>query len=113
LPDAIPEDLKEVVNNWRGIVGQILRKSPALGTVLQAAILSIGEDQRLLIAVTNGIDKDLIEKEEHMTLMKDIIASLIQKQVDIKVKFIDTSKDQRNEVPDLSKIIKAPIVYED
>ncbi|MDF2544695.1 MAG: hypothetical protein K0S47_4413 [Herbinix sp.] len=86
LPDAIPEDLKEVVNNWRGIVGQILRKSPALGTVLQAAILSIGEDQRLLIAVTNGIDKDLIEKEEHMT---------------------------RNEVPDLSKIIKAPIVYED
>lgn len=112
LPDALPDDLKETAKNWHGIVMQITKKSPALGSVLQGATIST-EGQGLVIVVTNGLDKDIIDREGHMELIKDTIASTIQKQVQIKTKYMDKSRERVDQVPDLTKIIKVPIEYQD
>ena len=112
LPEALPEDVKEAANNWKGIVSQVTRKAPALGSVLAGATLSIDGGQSLLIVVTNELDKDIIDREPHMLLIKDTIANLIRKQVQINTKYLDKEKERMEDVPDLTKLIKMPIQYE-
>lgn len=112
LPEALPEDVKEAANNWKGIVSQVARKAPALGSVLAGATLSIDGGQSLLIVVTNELDKDIIDREPHMLLIKDTIANLIRKQVQINTKYLDKEKERMEDVPDLTKLIKMPIQYE-
>jgi len=113
LPEALPEDLREVARSWKNIVSQVTKKSPALGTVLQQATLSIGEDHRLLLVVTDSLDKGMIDKEEHTIIIQEVIAQLIHKQVEIKSKHLDKSKEKLDEVTDLTKLIKIPITYEE
>ncbi len=112
LPEALPEDLKQIANNWKNIIGQIGRKSPALGTVLQSATPSIDGNRGLQIVVTESIDKDMIEREAHLQVIHDTIAQMVQKQVQISVRYLDRSKERMDDVVDLSKLVKMPIQYE-
>ncbi|MBB2184633.1 DNA polymerase III subunit gamma/tau [Lachnospiraceae bacterium MD1] len=111
LQEALPEDIKDAANNWKSIIAQITKKSPALGSVLQSATLSI-DGNGLLLVVTNPLDKDIIDRENHMTLIKDTIAQMIQKQVQLNTRYLDREKERLEEVPDLSKLVKMPIQYE-
>jgi DNA polymerase-3 subunit gamma/tau len=112
LPQALPEDLKEVVARWKSIVTQLGRKAPALQMVLNGATLSIDDKQGLVLVVTNPLDKDLIERESHMELIKDTLASMLNKQVQISARYLDPAQEKMEDVPDLSKLIKMPIQYE-
>jgi DNA polymerase-3 subunit gamma/tau len=112
LPEALPEDLKEAAKNWKNIIAQIARKAPALGVVLQGATLSVDNNQVLLIVVTDTLDKDLIDRDVHIQLIKDTIAQLIHKQVQVNTRYLDKNRERIEEVPDLSKLIKVPIQYE-
>lgn len=111
LPEALPEDIKEAAKNWKSIVAQVAKKAPALGSVLQVAKLS-AEGNQLLIVVEESLDKDLIDRETHMKLITDTIENLINKRVQVGVKYLDKSKEQIEEVVDLSKLINMPIEYE-
>lgn len=112
LTEALPEDLKEAAKSWKQIVTQISKKSPMLGTVLKGATLSVDGDRGLVIVVTDNLDKEIIDREDHITLIKDIISQNIHKMVEIKAKLYDKDKERLEDVPDLTKLIKAPIVYE-
>ncbi len=112
LPEALPEDLKEAAKNWKSIITQVTKKAPALGSVLQGATLSIDGNNGLLIVVTNNIDKELIDRETHIQLIKDAYAGLLQKQIQIGTKYLDKNKERMEEVPDLTKLIHVPIEYE-
>ena len=112
LPEALPEDLRQVANNWKNIVGQIGRKAPALGTVLQSATPSIDGGNGLQIVVTESIDKDMIERETHLQVIKDTLAQILQKQVPVSVRYLDRNKERMDDVVDLSKLVKMPIQYE-
>jgi DNA polymerase-3 subunit gamma/tau len=112
LPDALPEDLKEAARNWKSVVSQVGRKAPALQSVLSNATLSIDGDYGLLLVVTDSLDKDLIDRETHIQLIRDALAQLLHKQVQINTKYLDKTKERLEEVPDLSKLIKMPIQYE-
>lgn len=112
LPQALPDDLKELVAKWKNIVAQIGRKAPALQMVLNDATLSIDDNQGLVIVVTDELDKNLIERENHMELIKDTLASMINKQVQITTRYLNPEQESLDEVPDLSKLIKMPIQYE-
>ncbi len=112
LPEALPEDLKQAAASWKNVISQVGRKAPALPTVLQGATLGVDGNQGLLLVVTDPLDKDVIEREVHMQLIKDTFAGLLQKQVQISVRYLDRNKESMEEVPDLSKLIKMPISYE-
>ena len=112
LPEALPEDLKQAANNWKNIISQVGRKAPALGSVLQGATLSIDSNQGLQIVVTESIDKDMIERESHIQVIKDTIAAMLQKQVQVSVRYLDKNKERLDEVVDLSKLVRMPIQYE-
>lgn len=112
LPEALPEDLKEAAKNWKSIVSQIIRKAPSLQPILNNATLSIDGSQGLLIVVTNSIDKDFLDRENHMNVIKDTLAQMLHKQIQVSTRYLDRSKERMEEVPDLSKLIKVPIEYE-
>jgi DNA polymerase-3 subunit gamma/tau len=112
LPEALPEDLKEAAKSWKGIVSQVTRKAPALGSVLSGSTLSVDGGNGLMIVVTNSLDKDLIDREGHLQLIKDVIAQMIHKQVQVNTRYLDKEKERLEEVPDLTKLIKVPIQYE-
>ncbi|MDF2539673.1 MAG: hypothetical protein K0S76_2694 [Herbinix sp.] len=113
FPEALPEDVKEAAKNWKVIMQQITRKAPALGSVLQGATLSVDGGQSLLLVVTNNIDKELIDREGHMQIIKDTISHVLRKQVQINTKYLNKDLERMEEVPDLTKLIKVPIQYED
>ncbi len=112
LPEALPDDIKEAAKNWKNIIAQVAKKSPALGSVLQEATPSIDGNQGLLIVVKNSLDKDMIDRDTHIQLIKDTIAQLIQKQVQVNVRYLDKNMEPKEEVLDLSKLINMPIEYE-
>lgn len=112
LSEALPEDLKEVARNWKTIVSKVIANSPPLGDALSKSTIST-EGQGLIIVVTDELDKRLVDGETHIQLIKNTIASIINKEVQIKTKYLDKTIHNINEVPDLTKIIKVPIEYQD
>lgn len=112
LPEALPEDIKAAANSWKMIISQVSKKAPSLQPVLNSATLSIDGNQGLQIVVTNPIDKDFIDREGHMNIIKEVTANLVKKQVQISTRYLDKSKERLEEVPDLSKLVKMPIQYE-
>ncbi|HHV09658.1 MAG TPA: DNA polymerase III subunit gamma/tau [Clostridiales bacterium] len=112
LPEALPDDLKAAAQNWKGIITQIGRKAPSLVPILNNTTLSIDGNQGLLLVVTEQIDKDFIDRENHMNLIKETLAGMFHKQIQISTRYLDRSKERMDEVVDLSKLVKMPIQYE-
>ena len=112
LPEALPEDLKSAVKGWKNIVAQIGRKAPSLTAILNSATLSIDQNQGLLIVVTDQLDKELIDRETHIKLIRDTLAQMLHKQVQVSTRYLDRSIESMDQVPDLSKLINMPIEYE-
>jgi DNA polymerase-3 subunit gamma/tau len=111
IPKAVPEDLKEVAKNWNKIIAGI---SPLIRAVLANARPSIVNNNMLLLVFTETMDKDFISKEAHIKVIKDAIASVINKEVDIQTKLLTQGKESMEDIPDLTKIIKnMTIEYED
>lgn len=112
LPQALPEDLKKVAGNWRGLLSQISKKAPALASVLRSATLSVDDNLGLVIVVTDPLDKELVDREGHKKVILDAIAAMLGKQAEISVRYLDKDKENINNLVDLTKIIKVPIEYE-
>ena len=110
LPKAIPEELKEVAKNWNAI---IMKVSPAIRALIMNAKPSIGNDNNLLLVFTEEVDKAFIDKEEHLKEITETIQSLIHKEVTVRTKLIHQGQESTNDFPDLTKIIKMNIEYED
>lgn len=103
LEKAVSEDIKRVVQNWRAIISGL---SGSLKPMLLNAKLSIGPDNQLILIFTEAVDKDYVEKEEHLEAIETSIATKIGKKVAIRTKLVDSGNEKTNEFPDLTKIFK-------
>jgi len=111
LSKAVSEDLKEVAKNWHIIVANT---SPLIKAVLTTARPSVGNNNTLLLVFTESMDKDFISQEVHLKELKDVIAKVIKKEVDIQTKLLKKGTESLDDIPDLTKIIKnITIDYED
>ncbi len=112
LPKAIPQEVKEVVQNW----GKICQKMSMPESIyFQKAKLSLDGDNRLLL---------LFEKEDEVfyrmveDLVKNgdldrIIASATGRQIQCGIRLGEDAHPQRDPVPDLREIIHMEIVEEE
>ncbi len=111
LPRAMSEDLQALAKNWHTIVAGTSNLTKAS---LMNAKPSIGNNDSLLLVFTESIDKDLISQENHMTELKDVIVKIIHKEVEIQTKLLTQGKENIEDIPDLTNIIKnIAIEYED
>lgn len=110
LPKAISDDIKQIVNNWHGIVAET---SQPLKTHLKNARLSLGGDNRLMIVVEDGLAYDYLTDEENHKHVEDMISNFLQKEVSVQVQSIAQGSQFEDSYVDLSKVINMEIEIED
>ncbi len=110
LPKAIPDDIKQIVGNWHGIVAET---SQPLKTYLKNARLSLGGDNRLLIVVEDGVAYDHLCNEENHKHVEDMISNFLQKEVTVQIRNLEPGRHFEENYVDLSKVINMDIEIED
>lgn len=77
LPNAIPEDVQEVVKNFRAIADEA---SGMLRGYLKKARLSLGGDNRLMIVLPDSLSASVVGREDHVAELEDLIEKKIEKR---------------------------------
>ena len=101
LPKAIPEEVREIVNNWAGIVSQA---TPPLKVYLKNARLSLGGDNNLMIVVEDGLPYDYLKEADNKSRVEDMIASFLQKEVTVHIEKMQEGRSFEENYVDLSKL---------
>lgn len=110
VPKAIPEDVKQVVQKWQGIVGNA---QMPLKLYLKNARLSLGGDNKLMMVVEDGVPYDYLKQEGCKEQVERLIEDYIGKSVEINLQSLEVGKQFENSYIDLTKIINIEIEEED
>lgn len=103
LLEALPEELVEVAKNWSRIISGL---SGPIKSMLLNAIPTPGVGNELILAFYEEVDKSYVEKEEHLQLVQHAISKQINKQIVVKTKLVSQHQENKDKLPDLSKLIK-------
>ena len=110
VPKAIPEDVKQVVKKWSGIVGNA---GVPLKVYLKNARLSLGGDNKLMMVVEDGVPYDYLKQEGCKEEIERLIEDYIGKTVEINIQAMDNGRQFETSYIDLTKIINIEIEEED
>lgn len=111
LPKAIPEDIKQVMNNWRSVIsemGGITRQ------YLNQAVPTLGPAGELLLVFddANAFAYLSDNKAECIDHLKEMIAQRCAKQVEVQLRLNEGGRSAANTVPDLRQLINFDIEEE-
>ena len=110
VPKAVPEDVKQVVQKWSGIIGNA---QMPLKLYLKNVRLSLGGDNKLMLVAEDGVHYDYLRQKGCKEQIERLIEDYIGKNVEINIQSIETGKQFENSYIDLSKIINIEIEEED
>lgn len=111
LPKALPEEVEQAVSNWQAIVG---RAQQPMKQYLQAAKLSLGGDNRLVIVIPDGIMSDyFIQEKENHEQLQNLISNFIGKQIEVEVQALRDDMRFEDHFVDLSSLIHMEIEEEE
>ena len=82
LPKAIPEDVQQIVRNWRSIVEEL---SGGLKNYLKLARPSLSEGGQLLLILEDEVAESFVNTEEHRQELTDAMARKTGKEVSFKI----------------------------
>ena len=113
VPLAIPEDVQEVVKNFRSIAEEV---SAPVSTYLKKARLSLGGENRLMVVLPDGLGASIVGTEEHKKELEEKIEQRIGKKVEVEVREIEEGRRFEEtfiELEKLKKKINMDIIVED
>ena len=111
LEKAVPEEIREVVRNWMGIVGNA--QNP-MKTYLKGAKLSLGAGNELVVALADGLPYDYFKNDEgNVEACERLIADFCGKEVKVSLSSFADANDFDNHFVDLSKVIQMEIEEEE
>ena len=110
LPNAIPEDVQEVVKNFRSIVGEA---SGMVRSYLKKARLSLGGDNRLMIVLPDALAESVVGREDHVQELEDLIEQRIGKKVEVEVRHVEEGRHFEDTFVDIEQKINMEITVED
>ena len=110
LPKAIPEDIQEVVKNFRPIAEET---SGLLRSYLKRARLSLGGENRLILVMPDSLEAEFVRKEEHIKELEGLIESRIGKKVEVEVQHVAEGRHFEDTFVDIEKKINMEIIVED
>ncbi len=109
-PEAVPEDVKSVVANWKQVLA---RMSPVSRTMLDEVRLSVSDSGMLILAFSQSTTAEYFKKEERQQELIDVAGQLTGKEIQLDIRYVE-SKREMNTLPELRNIIKnVEIVLED
>lgn len=110
LPRAIPEDVSRIVGNWQGIVSNA---SQPMKSYLKNAKLSLAGDNRLLLALEDGLASDYFLKDgSNRELLEAMLSDFVGKNVEVEVRAIKNQTEFESSYVDLTQIIHMDIEEE-
>ncbi len=110
LPKAIPEDVQQIVRNWRSIVEEL---SGGLKNYLKLARPSLSEGGQLLLILEDEVAESFVNTEEHRQELTDAMARKTGKEVSFKIEANSTNQPFEESYVDLEKMINMEIMIED
>ncbi|MCL2717397.1 MAG: DNA polymerase III subunit gamma/tau [Lachnospiraceae bacterium] len=111
LAKAIPADIEKVVANWSNILARI---PMPMRSYLKNARLSLGENDKLLIVVEEGLASDyLIKQPDNQGHLERILSEQMGKEIPMEVRSLAEERSFEATYIDLSEIIKMEIEIED
>ena len=110
LPNAIPEDVQEVVKNFRSIADEA---SGMVRGYLKKARLSLGGDNRLLIVLPDSLAASVVGREDHVQELETLIENKIGKKVEVEVRYVEEGRHFEDTFVDIEQKINMEITVED
>ena len=111
LPEAVPDDVRDIVRNWKKYIGQL---PPGLTRVsLLGADLSLGEEGQLVIVFNNYVTAEhFIRDERYRNRLETWLARRSGKRVRIEYKSLDKGHKFTDNYVDLRSVIRMEIEEE-
>ena len=110
LPNAVPEDVQQVVKNFRPIADEA---SGMLRTYLKKARLSLAGDNRLMIVMPDALGADFVGREDRRKELESLIENRIGKKVEVEVRHVEEGRRFEDTFVDIEKKINMEIIVED
>ncbi len=102
LDRAVPEDIKQVIKKWSAIRNDLPHPMKAY---LRTARLSMTGDDRLLIALTDGLFADyFLKNESNKDYLQEKISEAVDKEVSIEMQCVANEQEFDTKYVDLTAI---------
>lgn len=111
LPKAIPEDVQQIIRNWKSILAEI---GGVTKMYLLKAVPSLGSMQDLLLVFDDEIAYEYLSENRSgcVDLLKEIIEKRVGKEIELTIRKNDTGLSAKESVPDLRDLIQFEIEEE-
>lgn len=111
LPKAIPEDIKQVMNNWRSVISEL---GGITRQYLNQAVPTLGPAGELLLVFddANAFSYLSDNKAGCIDHLKEMIVQRCAKQVEVQLRLNEGGRSAANTVPDLRQLINFDIEEE-
>ena len=111
LPKAIPEDVRAAAGKWASVVAQM---GNPMKTYLKNARLSLGNDQKMMVVLEDGIAYDYMAKQpEHKRILQDMLSDAVGKEIEVTIQGLDAEQSFEGTFPDISQVIHMEIEEDD
>lgn len=112
LPKAVPEDVRQVIAGWSGIISQL---SGATRTYLKKAVRSLGTNGSLLLVFDDPNAYTYLESNRSgcREELKEAVAERIGKEMEIQFQLNESGQPGSEIYPDLGALIQFEIEEED
>ena len=112
LPKAIPEDIKQLIGGWGGILSQM---TGITRSYLKKAIRSLGPNDSLLLVFEDPNAYEYVQENRSgcQDALKAAAAERLGKEIEIQVKLNDSGRPGDEIYPDLGQLIQFDIEEED
>lgn len=110
LAKAVPEDIKEIVSKWPAIVDNA--ENP-LKVHLKFVRLSLGNDNKLMVLVEDGLASDYFANEQHKKQLERLLSDFAGKEVETVIQAVHTKQEMEQNYVDLSQVIHMEIEEEE
>ena len=112
FPKAVPEDVRQVIAGWSGIISQL---SGATRTYLKKAVRSLGANGSLLLVFDDPNAYTYLESNRSgcQAELKEAVAERIGKEMEIQLQLNESGQPGSEIYPDLGALIQFEIEEED
>jgi DNA polymerase-3 subunit gamma/tau len=111
LPQAIPEDIQKVIQNWKSILAEI---GGSAKVYLNMAVPTLGKNGELVLMLDDKLAYDYLQGNyaDCLDNLKAVIAEKTGKQVEVTISKNESGRRAQDVVPDLRKLINFDIEEE-
>lgn len=111
-PEVIPEDIRQVIQNWKSILSEI---GAITKSYLSKAVPSLGSSNELLLVLDDRNAFEYLSENRSgcMDTLKEVIKKRIGKAIEVIVRKNENGYSAKESVPDLRDFIQFDITLED